>query len=161
MLNGSGRAGGGRKVRNGDPRSNTPALRRRLGFSFARRRKALTATIRGWRGDRLPEWGKDPEPTRRRENAAVSGTNLPQTTFFRHGRNGAEASRTPCPPRLCRRRRIWRVRRAMRLMIATPAGILKRFPIAWNHAVNKKSLNFNDLEHVLIENVSQLFYNAL
>jgi hypothetical protein len=32
----------------------------------------------------------------------------------------------------------------------------ERFPIAWNHAIEKEPLNINKLEHVLIEKVCQL-----
>ncbi len=38
---------------------------------------------------------------------------------------------------------------------------LKRFPIAWNHVIEKESLNFKELEHVLIEKVVQLFRDML
>ena len=34
---------------------------------------------------------------------------------------------------------------------------LERFPIAWNHVIEKESLNFKELEHVLIEKAEQLF----
>ena len=34
---------------------------------------------------------------------------------------------------------------------------LERFPIAWNHAIEKESLNIDKLEQVLIEKVCQLF----
>ncbi|WP_156964419.1 hypothetical protein [Methylocapsa aurea] len=36
---------------------------------------------------------------------------------------------------------------------------LERFPIRWNHLIEKESLKFNELEHVLIEKVDQLFRN--
>ncbi len=39
--------------------------------------------------------------------------------------------------------------------------ILERFPIRWNHLIEKESLRFKDLEHVLIEKVDQLFRNML
>ncbi|WP_202899139.1 hypothetical protein [Methylocapsa aurea] len=35
------------------------------------------------------------------------------------------------------------------------AGRLERFLIRWNHLIEKKSLKFNELEHVLIEKVDQ------
>ena len=38
---------------------------------------------------------------------------------------------------------------------------LERFPIAWNHVIEKESLNINNLEHVLIEKVEQLFRDML
>ncbi len=34
---------------------------------------------------------------------------------------------------------------------------LEQFPITWNHVIEKESLNFKELEHVLIEKVEQLF----
>ena len=34
---------------------------------------------------------------------------------------------------------------------------LERFPIRWNHLIEKESLKFKELEHVLIEKVNQLF----
>jgi len=39
--------------------------------------------------------------------------------------------------------------------------ILERFPIRWNHLIEKESLKFKELEHVLIEKVDQLFRNML
>jgi hypothetical protein len=36
---------------------------------------------------------------------------------------------------------------------------LERFPTEWNHSVDKKSLEFKELEHVLIEKVGELFRN--
>ena len=38
---------------------------------------------------------------------------------------------------------------------------LERFPIRWNHLIEKELLRFKDLEHVLIEKVDQLFRNML
>jgi len=38
---------------------------------------------------------------------------------------------------------------------------LERFPIRWNHPIEKELLRFKELEHVLIEKVSQLFRNML
>ncbi len=38
---------------------------------------------------------------------------------------------------------------------------LERFPIRWNHLIEKESLKFKELEHVLIEKVDQLFRNML
>ncbi|MGH6796738.1 MAG: hypothetical protein ACREDD_09600 [Methylocella sp.] len=40
-------------------------------------------------------------------------------------------------------------------------GSLERFPITWNHVIEKESLNFKGLEHVLIEKVAQLFRDML
>ncbi len=40
-------------------------------------------------------------------------------------------------------------------------GVAERFPIAWNHMIEKESLNINKLEHVLIEKVEQLFRDML
>ena len=34
---------------------------------------------------------------------------------------------------------------------------LERFPITWNHVIEKEALKFKELEHVLIEKVEQLF----
>jgi len=39
-------------------------------------------------------------------------------------------------------------------------GPLERFPITWNHAIEKESLNINELEYVLIEKASN-FRNML
>ncbi len=39
--------------------------------------------------------------------------------------------------------------------------VLERFPIRWNHLIEKESLKFNELEHVPIEKVAQLFRNML
>ncbi|MGH6822889.1 MAG: hypothetical protein ACREC4_05260 [Methylocella sp.] len=38
---------------------------------------------------------------------------------------------------------------------------LERFPIAWNHVIERESLKFKELEHVLIEKVEQLFRDML
>jgi hypothetical protein len=38
---------------------------------------------------------------------------------------------------------------------------LERFPIRWNHLIEKESLRFKESEHVLIEKVGQLFRNML
>ncbi len=38
---------------------------------------------------------------------------------------------------------------------------LERFPIRWNHLIEKESLKFKELEHVPIEKVAQLFRNML
>ncbi len=38
---------------------------------------------------------------------------------------------------------------------------LERFPITWNHVIDKESLRFKDVEHVLIEKVEQLFRDML
>ena len=37
--------------------------------------------------------------------------------------------------------------------------VLKRFPLRWNHLIEKELLKLNELEHVLIEKVGQLFRN--
>ena len=34
---------------------------------------------------------------------------------------------------------------------------LVRFPITWNRVIEKESLKFKEVEHVLIEKVAQLF----
>jgi len=52
----------------------------------------------------------------------------------------------------------------MRPEPGTPAqrgAVLERFPIRWNHLIEKESLEFKELEHVLIEKVDQLFRNML
>jgi hypothetical protein len=46
-------------------------------------------------------------------------------------------------------------------MSAKLSGGLERFPIRWSHLIEKESLKFNELEHVLIEKVDQLFRNML
>ncbi|MBM3625942.1 MAG: hypothetical protein FJX16_11605, partial [Alphaproteobacteria bacterium] len=38
---------------------------------------------------------------------------------------------------------------------------LERFPITWNHVIDKESLKIKTLEQVLIEKVCQLFRNLL
>jgi len=38
---------------------------------------------------------------------------------------------------------------------------LERFPITWNRVIEKESLNFKELEHVLVEKVVQLFRDML
>jgi len=38
---------------------------------------------------------------------------------------------------------------------------LERFPITWNHVIDKEPLNIKTLEQVLIEKVCQLFWNLL
>jgi len=37
----------------------------------------------------------------------------------------------------------------------------ERLPYAWTHVIEKESLRFEDLEHVLIEKVDQLFRDML
>ncbi len=53
----------------------------------------------------------------------------------------------------------------MRPVLSGPSGtlgvLLERFPIRWNHLIEKESLRFKELEHVLIEKVEQLFRNML
>ncbi len=39
--------------------------------------------------------------------------------------------------------------------------VLEHFPITWNHVIEKESLKFKELEHVLIEKVEQLFRDML
>ncbi len=38
---------------------------------------------------------------------------------------------------------------------------LERFPIRWNHLIEKESLKIKELEHVRIEKVEQLFRDML
>jgi hypothetical protein len=38
---------------------------------------------------------------------------------------------------------------------------LVRFPITWNHVIDKESPKFKELEHVLVEKVEQLFRDML
>ena len=38
---------------------------------------------------------------------------------------------------------------------------LERLPITWNHVIERESLNFKELEHVLVEKVVQLFRDML
>ena len=38
---------------------------------------------------------------------------------------------------------------------------LERLPYTWNHVIEKESLKFKELEHVLIEKVVQLFWDML
>jgi hypothetical protein len=38
---------------------------------------------------------------------------------------------------------------------------LERFPITWNHVIDKETLKIKELEHVLIEKVEQLFRDML
>ncbi|MBM3563761.1 MAG: hypothetical protein FJX48_11595 [Alphaproteobacteria bacterium] len=40
-------------------------------------------------------------------------------------------------------------------------GRLERFPITWNHVIDKESLKIKTSEQVLIEKVCQLFRNLL
>jgi hypothetical protein len=42
-----------------------------------------------------------------------------------------------------------------------PALRLERFPIAWDHVIDKESLKIKTLEQVLIEKVCQLFRSLL
>ncbi|TLG71576.1 hypothetical protein FEV16_15630 [Methylocystis sp. B8] len=56
------------------------------------------------------------------------------------------------------------MRQARRRWRATPKiaiGDLERFPITWNHVIDKESLKIKTLEQVLIEKVCQLFRNLL
>ncbi len=45
--------------------------------------------------------------------------------------------------------------------VAHAAASLGRFPITWNHVIDKESLKTKMLEQVLIEKVCQLFLNLL
>ena len=49
----------------------------------------------------------------------------------------------------------------MSLSSVKPDRLLERFPIRWNHLIEKELLRFKELEHVLIEKVGQLFRNML
>jgi hypothetical protein len=40
-------------------------------------------------------------------------------------------------------------------------SLLERFPITWNHVIDKESLKIKMLEQVLIEKIRQLFCNML
>ncbi|MBM3553200.1 MAG: hypothetical protein FJX45_15925 [Alphaproteobacteria bacterium] len=40
-------------------------------------------------------------------------------------------------------------------------ALLERFPIPWNHVIDKESLKIKTLEQVLFEKVCQLFRNLL
>jgi hypothetical protein len=42
-----------------------------------------------------------------------------------------------------------------------PHLALERFPITWTHVIEKESLKFKELEHVLVEKVEQLFRDML
>ena len=42
-----------------------------------------------------------------------------------------------------------------------PGDELERFPITWNHVIDKESLKIKTLEQVLFEKVCQLFRNLL
>ena len=44
---------------------------------------------------------------------------------------------------------------------AFPGDALERFPIRWNHPIEKEALGFKELEHGLIEKAGQLFRNML
>ncbi len=46
-------------------------------------------------------------------------------------------------------------------MVYAAETCLERFPITWNHVIEKESLRFKELEHVLIEKVEQLYRNML
>jgi hypothetical protein len=43
------------------------------------------------------------------------------------------------------------------IMLNLPDVGPEHVPVTWNHVIEKESLNFTDLEHVLIEKVEQLF----
>ncbi len=43
----------------------------------------------------------------------------------------------------------------------TAASQLERFPITWNRVIEKESLRFKELEHVLIEKADQLLRDML
>jgi hypothetical protein len=48
-----------------------------------------------------------------------------------------------------------------RLALDAPSCSLERFPIAWNHVIDKESLKIKTLEQVLIEKVCHFFENLL
>jgi hypothetical protein len=54
----------------------------------------------------------------------------------------------------------WRERRSSRIFESAIVRV-ERFPITWNHVIEKESLNFKELEHALIEKVEQLFRDML
>jgi hypothetical protein len=45
--------------------------------------------------------------------------------------------------------------------LSADSALLQRFPITWNHVIEKESLKFKEVEHVLIEKVEQLFRDML
>jgi len=47
------------------------------------------------------------------------------------------------------------------LALDAPSCSLERFPIAWNHVIDKESLKIKTLEQVLIEKVCHFFENLL
>jgi hypothetical protein len=60
------------------------------------------------------------------------------------------------------KRRLWdRAPLTGRRASLPTAGRLERFPITWNHVIDKESLKIKMLEQVLIEKVCQLFRNLL
>ena len=42
-----------------------------------------------------------------------------------------------------------------------PVAGLERVPITWDHVIEMESLNFKELEHVLVEKVVQIFRDML
>ena len=50
---------------------------------------------------------------------------------------------------------------AVRDEVSRNLPTLERFPIRWNPLIEKKSLRFKELEHVLIEKASPLLRNML
>ena len=58
--------------------------------------------------------------------------------------------------------KIWRNRvQSRNFHYGRHAATLERFPITWNHVIEKESLRFKELEHVLIEKAEQLFRDKL
>ena len=49
----------------------------------------------------------------------------------------------------------------LRILRCASNETLERFPIAWNHVIEKESLKFKELEHVLAEKAEQLFRDML
>jgi len=45
--------------------------------------------------------------------------------------------------------------------MARASRALQRFPITWNHVIDKESLKIKMLEQALLEKVGQLFRNRL
>ncbi len=53
------------------------------------------------------------------------------------------------------------VRKTSHIIRVKARSTLKRFPLRWNHLIEKDALRAKELEHVLIEKVEQLFWNKL
>jgi len=56
---------------------------------------------------------------------------------------------------------LWAFNKLWRPMFQALRQGLERFPITWNHVIDKESLKIKTLEQVLIEKVCQLFRNLL